>query len=143
MAKLAVLICRPKNPTTHCSLSAPSRRSMAGALPFPSEGEPGPTQGRWLDCKVPLSRANCSRVMGRNDPSGPTKSKSNPKLVQRVAWTYQRRRPRILRPQSHKRTIRESRAGLSAWYLRRDSEEAADGRPPVARTTRGVYRPWG
>lgn len=58
-------------------------------------------------------------------------------------WTYRRRRPQILRPQSHKRTIPESRAGSSAWYLHRDSEAASDGRPRVARTAREVYMPLG
>lgn len=57
MAKLAVLISSPKTGTTHC----PSALFVL----FPAEG---PTQGRRLVCKVPRSRANCSKVRGRNEP---------------------------------------------------------------------------
>jgi hypothetical protein len=73
MAKLAVLISSPMSPTTHWSFSDPSRRSIAGAVPFPADadGEFGPTQGRWLDLKAPRSRANCSNVSGRKEPIAP------------------------------------------------------------------------
>jgi hypothetical protein len=58
MAKLAVLISRPKTGTTHWPFSA-------SLVLFPAEE---PTQGRRLVCRVPRSRANCSKVSGRNDP---------------------------------------------------------------------------
>lgn len=58
MAKLAVLTSRPKTGTTHGPFSALF-------VLFPADD---PTQGRRLVCKVPRSRANCSKVRGRKEP---------------------------------------------------------------------------
>lgn len=129
MAKLAVLICSPNNPTTHCSSSLPSRANTGDSVPLPGDcpGEPGPTQGRWLDCRAPRSRASCSKVRGRNEPVDTNKVRT--RSPDRNGVTHPRHRRRKPRQRCRRHTSPRSRACLSAWCLRRDSAESAVAHP--------------
>lgn len=151
MAKLAVLICNPNSPTTHCSSSLPSRANTGDSVPLPGDcpGEPGPTQGRWLECRTPRSRASCSKVRGRNEPVDANKVRA--RSSGRNDVTYPRRRRRKPRQQCHRHTSPRSRACLSAWCPRRDSAEYAVGDPQPEETrekwrkmpsaNRGAWKP--
>lgn len=65
IAKLAVLICIPKTYTTHCprSLTASGPGTPVGG---PDELDPQGFVGS--ESNTPFSRANCSRVIGMNEP---------------------------------------------------------------------------
>ena len=139
MAKLAVLISRPNSPTKQISSPAPP---FPDSVPFPGDfaGASGPRQGRRLDCRIPRSRASCSRVRGRNEPVL-TVIRMNSSEAHRSTHPLHRRRkpPRL----SRMHTSPKSPAYLSESCLRPGSVEAAAGGPP-REATEGTRRrlPW-